>query len=94
MKYELKRDEIGKLRLTLEMEFESLGSAMEALNVIERHGGKPSLSPLELELLPMIRSGELLRAVKHYKDVTSEGLKESKEYCDALRDKLQRMQLI
>lgn len=36
MHYELKRDEIGKLRLTLNMEFNSLADAMETLNLIEK----------------------------------------------------------
>lgn len=42
----------------------------------------------------MFKNGHLLQAVKYYKEKTGEGLKESKEYCDALRDKLKKMQLI
>ncbi len=94
MQYELKRDEIGKLRLTLNMEFSSLDDAMATLSLIEKHGGKSSLSSLELELLPILKEGNLLQAVKYYKDVTGSGLKESKEFCDALRDKLKIMNLI
>ena len=94
MQYELKRDEIGKLRLTLNMEFNSLTDAMDTLSLIEKNGGKTSLSAIELELLPMLKDGNLLQAVKHYKEKTKEGLKESKEFCEDLRDKLKTMKLI
>jgi ribosomal protein L7/L12 len=94
MHYELKRDEIGKLRLTLNMEFNSLADAMETLSLIEKHGGNSSLSSMELELLPFLKEGKLLQAVKYHKDRTGWGLKESKGFCDELRDKLQKMNII
>lgn len=41
---------------------------------------------LEREALDFMRSGQKLQAVKHVKEKTGWGLKEAKEWCDALQN--------
>ena len=49
---------------------------------------KKTKSELDKEILSLCTSGSLLQAVKLYKDNTGEGLKESKDYVDALYNKV------
>lgn len=46
-----------------------------------------ALSGLDRRLLGLIRAGTLLMAVKLKKESSGMGLKESKDYCDALKAK-------
>ena len=94
MQYDLKREVTGKLKLSLTMEFNSLEDAMKTLHAIENGGGTAVLTPMEVELLPMIKSGQMLQAVKHYKEKSGEPLRESKDYCDNLRLKFKQLNLI
>ena len=94
MQYELKRDEAGKLKLSLTMTFNTLSDAMNVLNAIENGGGAATLNSMELELLPIIKAGNMLQAVKFYKDKSGEGLRESKDFCDALREKFRKLNLL
>ena len=89
--YTLKRDVSGTITIDAKMEFDSPADAIEALGKLESFVVKQTL---DNELLPFMKLGNHLQAVKHYKDKTGLGLKESKEYCDALRDKFRAMGLI
>lgn len=53
-------------------------------------GAKSHALPVDLELKVFINKGEMLQAVKRYKDHTGLGLKECKEYVDALKAKMIR----
>lgn len=94
MKYTLEKNENGEITLTLTKKFKTTEEAMTALLGIEKVSGEDSLSKLEAELLSIMRTGNLLMAVKHYKDATGQHLKESKDYCDELKLKFIRLGLI
>lgn len=94
MNYDLKRNEEGKFTLDIHMEFKTSTEAFEVISKIESNVvGILSLTSLEIELIPMLKESKL-QAVKHYKDKTGEGLRESKDYCDNLQEKLIKMQIL
>ena len=108
MKYTLEKNENGEITLTLVKKFKTTEEAMTALMgiekvsdedslsklEIEKANGKYSLNKLEIELFSIMRTGSFIMAVKHYKDVTGQGLKESKDFCDELKLKFIRLGLI
>ena len=56
----------------------------ELISFLEGETEEANLSVLEKECLEYCRQDRKLDAIKHYKDVTSMGLKESKEVVDEL----------
>lgn len=42
----------------------------------------------------MIKAGQMLQVVKYYKEKIGEGLKEPKEFCDNLKLKFKKLNLI
>ena len=87
IKFEVTNGEDG-----IEFQISLRGVSMRTLGIIQEFINKHVLiydeeSPLNKEVLKLIEEGTLLMAVKTYKEATGLGLKESKEHCDALRDK-------
>jgi ribosomal protein L7/L12 len=60
----------------------------EAASIIRTIESKTcaNLSKMDKEIVNLIKAGSLLNAVKYHKDQTGMGLKESKEYCDRLKE--------
>ena len=48
---------------------------------------KPIMTDLEAKILPYLKSGLLLQAIKEYRGLTQSGLKEAKDACEALQNK-------
>ncbi len=94
MNYTLTKNDNGEITLTLTQKFNTTEEAMSVLLNIEKVNGESSLSKMDTELLFIMRKNTLLMAVKHYKDATGNGLRESKEYCDELRLKFIRLGLL
>ena len=89
--YTLKRESNGSVTIEVKMMFDRVDDAIVAVTELEK---LTACTSIDNELLPFLKDGQLLGAVKYYKDKTGLGLKESKEYCDKLRDKFRAMGLI
>jgi len=94
MNYTLTKNDNGEITLTLTKKFKTTEEAMTILLEIEKATGASSLSKMEVELLAILKGSGLLQAVKHYKDATGQGLRESKDYCDELKLKFIRLNLL
>ena len=64
----------------------TLEEATAIINAIESKTGA-NLSKMDKEIVALIKAGSLLNAVKYHKEQTGWGLKESKDYCDRLKEK-------
>lgn len=88
MKFSINNTDISGTNVNLSINFLNI-SLQEAVSIIYTINSKTTLtlSELDKELVNMINSGSLLQAVKHLKDKSGWGLKESKDYCDNLKAK-------
>lgn len=91
LSYELKRLATGEVTIDVKMTFKSALDAMDAVAKLE---GFSVGDTLDFKILEFLKEGQLLGAVKFYKDQTGLGLKEAKEYCDGLKIKFTTMGLI
>lgn len=66
---------------------DQLGTLQDVIEATLR-GGKEAAYATDAELITLIKNGELLMAVKRRKEMSGDGLKESKDYVDALRRRL------
>ena len=48
---------------------------------------KPVMSDLAFRLLPFLRTGQIINAIREYRGITQSGLKEAKDACEALQNK-------
>ena len=76
----------NSIELNMTIKGATLDEIKRIVDFVNENSGD-SLSQLDKELIEIIRTGALLQAVKHCKDKTGNGLKESKDYCEELRDK-------
>lgn len=84
------KDETG-LGLKESKDYVDALEAKKPVSIVESAKGTfKSTKELDKELMEYISKGALLAAVKIYKDATGMGLKESKDYVDALKDKIKK----
>jgi len=94
MNYKLTKNEGGEIVLTINMKFNTTEEATTALLALEQVNHSPSISQLESELLVIIKNQGFIPAVKYYKELSGNPLKESKEFCDEVKAKLVRLKLL
>ncbi len=83
MKYNISNNG-NDANLTIKFEGISLESAMKLIDAVKQ---VISLSEIDTAVLDLLKNASLLQAVKYHKEHTNMGLKESKEYCEALAAK-------
>jgi hypothetical protein len=55
--------------------------------VLEKEPPPPALTPLEQRVLDLMRQNQKIEAIKVYRDETNVGLKEAKDFVEALADR-------
>jgi hypothetical protein len=80
MKYNIS-DNGNDANLSINFEGISLESALKIINAVKQ---VISLSEVDTVVLDLLKTSNLLQAVKYYKEKTNMPLKESKDYCEAL----------
>jgi len=78
----------GSISIVLDVLPDNLAELLTLANqIVNGNDGEAALTESDKELLVLMRKGTKLQAVKLKKDISGIGLKEAKEYCDALEAK-------
>jgi len=78
-------DGVDYRALVHKIAIENPGAIVRALKAAETEGERAK-KKMDKELLSLIREKHLIHAIKRHRELTRAGLKESKEYCEQLRD--------
>lgn len=88
MKFKIENTVPNSNNVNLNIDFANipLEEAVSVLNAIQNIT-LSVLSKMDKEIVALIKAGSLLAAVKYHKEQTGWGLKESKDYCNNLKEK-------
>src|ERR1700688_1891189 len=88
MKMKIENVQIDMIDNTISLRFEHRTNLVKALNIINEAIRNESDAGLDLALAEVLRSEGTIQAIKLYRERTGFGLKDSKDYVCALRDRL------
>jgi ribosomal protein L7/L12 len=80
------RVEIDYQEATLKIQFFNQADVDIAFKRLTEENAADVKRELDNRLIDIIRRGDFIQAIKEYRAATGLGLKESKEYCDKLRE--------